>query len=40
MSHLIPFVGGAVAFGKDPVGYLKELQKKFGNVFSLEIAGW
>ncbi|KAL2085296.1 hypothetical protein ACEWY4_018616 [Coilia grayii] len=35
----IPFLGVALDYGKDPLAFLRETQKKCGNVFTCKIAG-
>ena len=40
ISHALPFLGGAINFGKDPIGYLKKLQKTNGDIFTIELVGW
>lgn len=36
----IPYVGKAVEFGRDAHGFLLQQKKKFGDVFTVLIAGW
>lgn len=36
----IPFIGKALEFGKDAHKFLKEHKRKFGDVFTVQIAGW
>uniref|UniRef100_H2Y5Q0 Uncharacterized protein n=1 Tax=Ciona savignyi TaxID=51511 RepID=H2Y5Q0_CIOSA len=40
VSHALPFIGAAIDFGKDPLNYLKNLQSKHGDVFTIKLAGW
>ncbi|XP_076812168.1 cytochrome P450 7A1-like isoform X2 [Clavelina lepadiformis] len=40
VNHWLPFIGAALDFGKDPINYLKGLQSRHGDVFSMKIAGW
>eukprot|EP01087_Luapelamoeba_hula_P010277 TRINITY_DN271_c0_g1_i1.p1 TRINITY_DN271_c0_g1~~TRINITY_DN271_c0_g1_i1.p1 ORF type:complete len:515 (-),score=105.69 TRINITY_DN271_c0_g1_i1:82-1626(-) len=35
----IPFLGHALSFGKNPLGFIRECQKKHGPVFTVIIAG-
>uniref|UniRef100_H2Y5P8 Uncharacterized protein n=1 Tax=Ciona savignyi TaxID=51511 RepID=H2Y5P8_CIOSA len=39
VSHALPFIGAAIDFGKDPLNYLKNLQSKHGDVFTIKLAG-
>ncbi|XP_063307426.1 cytochrome P450 7B1 [Pelobates fuscus] len=38
-NGLIPYVGWALQFGKDPLKFLKSQQKKHGDIFTSHIAG-
>nr|XP_009860779.2 cholesterol 7-alpha-monooxygenase-like [Ciona intestinalis] len=40
VNHTLPFIGAALDFGKDPLNYLRNLQSKFGDVFTIKLAGW
>jgi hypothetical protein len=35
----VPFVGNALAFGRDSQGYLQQCQKTYGDVFRLKMMG-
>lgn len=39
VPHTIPFLGNAVRFGLDPVGFLKECQKLYGDTFTFTMIG-
>ncbi|KAF5327649.1 hypothetical protein D9619_004798 [Psilocybe cf. subviscida] len=37
--HWLPFVGSAIAYGNDPLGFLFDCQEKYGNVFTFILLG-
>ncbi|KAJ4480220.1 lanosterol 14-alpha-demethylase [Lentinula aciculospora] len=37
--HILPFVGSAWKFGKNPTAFLLDCQRKYGNVFTFVILG-
>ncbi|XP_002741586.1 lanosterol 14-alpha demethylase-like [Saccoglossus kowalevskii] len=39
ISSMIPFLGQAIAFNKDPIGFLEQAYIKYGPVFSFTMAG-
>ena len=39
VAYTIPFLGSAIEFGKSPVSFLIEAQKRYGNVFSIKMVG-
>ncbi|KAJ3380334.1 Lanosterol 14-alpha-demethylase [Lobulomyces angularis] len=39
VPYLIPFIGSAVQFGIDPVKFLQEQKKKFGDCFTFKMLG-
>jgi sterol 14-demethylase len=39
VPHSIPFIGNALKFGLDPVGYLQECQKSHGDTFTFTMLG-
>ncbi|XP_075067472.1 cytochrome P450 7A1 [Mixophyes fleayi] len=38
-NGFIPYLGCALQFGRNPLEFLRSRQKKFGNVFTIKIAG-
>uniref|UniRef100_H2ZLL6 Uncharacterized protein n=1 Tax=Ciona savignyi TaxID=51511 RepID=H2ZLL6_CIOSA len=40
VSHWIPFVGAALDIGKAPLDYMRSLQRRLGDVFTIKLAGW
>nr|CAB3235928.1 cholesterol 7-alpha-monooxygenase-like [Phallusia mammillata] len=40
IHHYLPFIGSALDFGKDPLNYLMNLKEKYGDVYTIELAGW
>ncbi|KAF7722785.1 Lanosterol 14-alpha-demethylase [Apophysomyces ossiformis] len=37
--HWIPYLGSAISFGKDPVGFLEKARAAYGDVFTIVICG-
>lgn len=35
----LPFIGVTLDYASNPLGFLRETQKKYGNVFTCKIAG-
>lgn len=39
IPHSIPFIGNAIPFGMDPVGWIKTQQLKYGDTFTFTMMG-
>jgi hypothetical protein len=35
----LPYLGVALEFQKDPLGFMKTLQKQYGDIFTLQLGG-
>ncbi|XP_039256438.2 cytochrome P450 7B1-like [Styela clava] len=40
VPHTYPIIGAALEFGRNPLGYLRNLRQEYGDVFTVELAGW
>ena len=40
VTSMIPFLGCSLAYKRDPRKFLLQCVKKFGPVFTLDLAGW
>lgn len=39
VPHSIPFIGNAIRFGMDPVAFLQDCQKTYGDTFTFTMLG-